>query len=370
MDDKKPIIFLVDDTPINLKLGKRVLEEQYKVITLDSGEQMFEALAFATPDLILLDVLMPGMGGFGAIKLLKSNEDTVDIPVIFLSSVTGVDEEYEGLTLGAVDYISKPFAPKLLLKRIEFHLLLQSQKQELETLNSDLTQIVSKQIKEKVDTRSFFSKYIDSSLINQFFMNRDDTANVAGTRQQVAVLFADVRGFTAMAESLDATPEIVVEVLNDLLEITATAIANNGGSVDKFVGDETMGLFNGYIAQDDYVFSAVKAAWEIIHGATEVLESIEKRVGIVLGFGIGIHCGEAIIGSIGPSFRKDYTAIGDTVNVASRLESQAGISEILISRSVCDELEGRVDAVSVGKMTLKGKKELVEVFLLNEIIQS
>jgi len=366
---KKHTIFLVDDTPINLKLGRKVLEEHYEVVALESGELMLEMLEHITPDLILLDVLMPGLGGYGTIKILKSAEKTAKIPVIFLTGVSGVEVEVEGLTLGAVDYVSKPFSPKLLLKRIELHLLLQDQRLEVERLNGDLTQIISKQIKEKIETRSFFSKYLDASLINQFFANREEfvSEESQGTRKQVAILFADVRGFTAMTEALSSTPEIVVEILNELLEITATAVYNNGGSIDKFVGDATMALFNGFVPQEDYIFSAVKAAWQIANGSKDILKTIKERVGISLAFGVGVHCGEAIIGSIGPSFRKDYTAIGDAVNVASRLESHAGRSEILISRSVFDSLKGRIEAESVGEMALKGKKELLEVYSVDSI---
>jgi len=144
-----------------------------------------------------------------------------------------------------------------------------------------------------------------------------------GSKKHIAVMFVDVRGFTPMTEGFRDTPELIVETLNEYLELTAGAVFGNGGSVDKFIGDATMALFNGFVPLDDYIYKAVKAADDMVQGAAELNASIKERYGIDIGFGVGIHCGEALVGNLGPSFRKDYTAIGDTVNTAARLESNA-----------------------------------------------
>ncbi|MCL2227516.1 MAG: adenylate/guanylate cyclase domain-containing protein [Oscillospiraceae bacterium] len=125
-----------------------------------------------------------------------------------------------------------------------------------------------------------------------------------------------------------------------------------------------MVLFNGFVPLEDYIYKAVKAAWDMVSGAAAVNESIRVHYGIDLAFGIGVHCGEAIVGNLGPSFRKDYTAIGDAVNTAARLESNAKESQVLISRDVFDALRGRIEAESVGEIPLKGKSVPLEVFLL------
>ncbi|MCL2216363.1 MAG: hybrid sensor histidine kinase/response regulator [Defluviitaleaceae bacterium] len=138
MPEARKNIFLVDDEIINLKMGKNALSDFYNVFALDSGESMLELLDVVLPDLILLDVNMPDMNGYEAIRQVKENERTAGIPVIFLTSINEKEMELKGLSMGAVDYITKPFSALLLLKRIEIHLLLESQKRELRFFNDNL----------------------------------------------------------------------------------------------------------------------------------------------------------------------------------------------------------------------------------------
>jgi len=142
MDNEKKLIILVDDNPANLRIGKNVLAEKYAVATAPSAEKMFSLLENNNPAMILLDVDMPEMNGYEAIKILKSKRQTKDIPVIFLTARTDSDDELEGLSLGAIDYIVKPFQPPLLLKRIEVHLLVEAQRKELQYFNKNLQKMV------------------------------------------------------------------------------------------------------------------------------------------------------------------------------------------------------------------------------------
>ena len=146
MDEQKTCVFIVDDNILNLNSGKSALQNKYTVITIPSGEKLFIALEKVKPDLILLDIDMPGMSGYDVIKGLKLNPETAGIPVIFLTGKVEADNELLGLTLGAVDYITKPFSQPLLLKRVELHLLLQKQKNELRELNGNLLGIVNDRI--------------------------------------------------------------------------------------------------------------------------------------------------------------------------------------------------------------------------------
>jgi len=142
MKERTNCIFLVDDNPIYLNSGKTVLQERYTVVTIPSGDKLLLTLEKTVPDLILLDVEMPGMSGYDVIKELKVNPQTTEIPVIFLTGKGEPENELLGLSLGAVDYITKPFSPPLLLKRIELHLLLQAQKNELRGFNENLVEKV------------------------------------------------------------------------------------------------------------------------------------------------------------------------------------------------------------------------------------
>ena len=224
------------------------------------------------------------------------------------------------------------------------------------------------QVVEKGRMRDIFKKYVDPKLVDVLIASVEAESNAVGRKKHIAVLFVDVRGFTPMTEALRDTPESIVEILNEYLELTSSAVFNNGGSVDKFLGDGTMALFNGFVPQEDYVYKAVKAAWDMVLGAEAVNASIKERLGVDLGFGVGVHCGEAIVGNLGPVFRKDYTAIGDTVNTAARLESSSARSQVLISREVCEVLEGRIKAESIGKIALKGKSEPMEVYKLTAVL--
>jgi adenylate cyclase len=221
---------------------------------------------------------------------------------------------------------------------------------------------------EKQKVRGIFMKYVDPKLVDKLIESGEADSNEVGALRDVAVLFVDVRGFTTMTEALKDNPETVVQILNEYLELTSASIFNNGGSVDKFIGDATMALFNGFVHLDDYEYKAVKAACDIVAGSADLCASIQDKYGVSVGFGIGVHCGKAIVGNLGPSFRKDYTAIGDTVNTTARLESNAQRSQVLISKEVYDRLGGRVKATSVGELPLKGKSEKLEIFAVDEIL--
>jgi len=147
---ERKIVFLVDDDITNLTVGKAALAEYYKVLTLDSGERLLEVLEKNIPDLILLDIEMPEMNGYETIKAIKNRKETKHIPVIFLTAKNDGDSELEGLSLGAIDYIAKPFSPPLLLKRIEVHLLVETQKQELRNYNDHLQEMVETKTKSVV----------------------------------------------------------------------------------------------------------------------------------------------------------------------------------------------------------------------------
>jgi len=154
METDRKTIFLVDDDITNLTVGDHTLSDFYNVFTINSGETLLKMLERRVPDLILLDVEMPEMNGYETIKRMKSNPKTHDIPVIFLTAQSAIENELEGLTLGAVDYILKPFSPPLLRKRIEMHLLVESQRQELIRFSNNLMDMVEEKTKNVVDLRN------------------------------------------------------------------------------------------------------------------------------------------------------------------------------------------------------------------------
>jgi len=154
MRDQRACVFLVDDNIVNLNAGKTALQQQYTVITIPSGEKLLLSIQKIKPNLILLDIDMPHMSGYDALKALKLNPETADIPVIFLTGKNEPEDEVLGLSLGAVDYITKPFSPSILLKRVELHLLLQAQKNELHEFNRNLLDMVEERTKDISDLQN------------------------------------------------------------------------------------------------------------------------------------------------------------------------------------------------------------------------
>ncbi len=204
-----------------------------------------------------------------------------------------------------------------------------------------------------------FKKYVAPQVLDQMRRDGELSIKLGGESREVAVLFVDIRGFTALSEVL--SPEQVVEMLNEYLALTTEAIFANGGTLDKFIGDATMAVFNAPIALPDYEAKAVQAALDIVQGASKVNVRIKEKIGREVSFGVGVHCGKAVVGNIGCETRMDYTAIGDTVNTASRLEGKALGGQVVISEELRKRLEGRILTEPLGGMVLKGKAEPMEV---------
>ena len=210
-----------------------------------------------------------------------------------------------------------------------------------------------------------FKQYVAPQVVEKISKDRDFELVLGGENRHIACLFVDIRGFTTMSESLK--PEEVVEILNEYLSLTTNSILQNGGTLDKFVGDATMAVFNAPFDLEDYIYKAVRTAWDMKAGADAVTEKFEKRFGKSVGFGIGVNCGEAVVGNIGCDFRMDYTAIGDTVNTAARLESNAKRGQILISREVYEAVKDRVEVTPIGEIPLKGKSQGVFVYQVDKV---
>jgi len=221
------------------------------------------------------------------------------------------------------------------------------------------------EIKRRKQIVGVFKQYMAPQIVDEISKKKDFKVELGGERRHIAVLFVDIRGFTTMSEVLK--PEEVVEILNEYLSLTTASIFNNKGTLDKFVGDATMAVFNAPLDLDDYIFRAVKTAWDMKAGSEALAEKFEKRFGRSVAFGIGVNCGDAVVGNIGCEFRMDYTAIGDTVNTAARLESNAKRGQILISQEVYDNVKDRVEVTPVGEIPLKGKEQGVFIYQVDNV---
>ncbi len=210
-----------------------------------------------------------------------------------------------------------------------------------------------------------FKKYVAPEIVDEISRKGDFHIKLGGENRDIAVLFVDIRGFTTMSEVLE--PEQVVEILNSYLALTTESIFKNKGTLDKFVGDATMAVFNSPFDLDDYEFRAVCAAWDIVQGGIALEGELMERFGRSVGFGVGVNCGPAVVGNIGCDFRMDFTAIGDTVNTAARLEANAKKGQVLISDVIYERVKDRVEVEEVGAIPLKGKSNEVFVYSVTGI---
>lgn len=210
-----------------------------------------------------------------------------------------------------------------------------------------------------------FKKYVAPEVVEEIAQKGNFEIQLGGEKRDIAVLFVDIRGFTTMSEVL--APEEVVAILNRYLNLTTNAIFKNKGTLDKFVGDATMAVFNSPFDLEDYVCKAVCAAMDIVEGGAALEKELLEKFGRTVGFGVGVHCGEAVVGNVGCEFRMDYTAIGDTVNTAARLESNAKKGQVLISDAVYERVKDRITVEEVGEIPLKGKSKGVFVYSVTSV---
>lgn len=205
-----------------------------------------------------------------------------------------------------------------------------------------------------------FRKYVAPQIVEELAGKGDFTIRLGGENRDIAVLFVDIRGFTTMSEALE--PERVVEILNEYLSLTTKSVFDNLGTLDKFVGDATMAVFNSPFDLPDYEYKAVCAALDIVKGGEKLEKVLYERYGRSVGFGVGVNCGPAVVGNVGCEFRMDFTAIGDTVNTAARLEANAKKGQVLISDVLYERLKGRILVNEIGVIPLKGKSNGVVVY--------
>lgn len=216
------------------------------------------------------------------------------------------------------------------------------------------------ELSERKRITSIFGRYVAPQVVNEILENGEDGLKLGGSRKDVTVLFVDIRGFTTLSESVE--PEQIVEILNEYLDLTANCIFDYGGTLDKFIGDATMAIYNAPLPLEDHSIQAVRSAWAMKEKSIALEKKLEERFGKSVKFGIGIHTGPAVVGNIGSKTRMDYTVIGDTVNTAARLESNAKPGQIIISESIYEQVKDHVHVRSLGDIHVKGKVNGISIY--------
>ena len=332
-------LLVVDDNKVNRLLLKRTLELMgHRIATAENGRVALETLRRDGCDLLLLDIEMPEMDGFQVLEQIRNDLQLRDVPVIVTSSLEGLDNVVRCIELGAEDYLQKPVNPVLLKARIGALL----EKKRLRDQQKELV-------------RRFATSEVAQDLQQSGFA-------LGGKLVRGTVMFSDIRGFTRLAES--QSPEDTIELLNTYYTLMFNAISGHGGIVSEIVGDGLMAIFGAPLPLPDHCEAAVRTALEMIEMIElfNVEQTAAGKPGIRIG--IGIASGEMVAGYTGTNERATYTCIGDTVNVASRLETQTKTAQraILIDGETFAGLRGLVATESLGPVTLRGKAQSVDVY--------
>lgn len=222
-----------------------------------------------------------------------------------------------------------------------------------------------KERKERNRVTSIFGRYVSKAVVAEILSNREDL-KVGGVRKDVSLMFVDIRGFTPLSEKME--PEEVINILNEYLDLCTKAVFKFEGTLDKFIGDGVMSIFGAPIAQADHAERAVRAALEMRKNADKLAADLEKKYGKSVYFGIGINSGPAVIGNIGSQDRLDYTAIGDTVNLAARLESNAKPGQILLSSETYERVKEIFECTQLEPIKVKGKEKPVEIYQVDRAL--
>jgi adenylate cyclase len=335
-------LLVVDDNKVNRLLLARSLELLgHKVASAENGRLALELLGRETFDLMLLDMEMPEMDGFQVMERLAADPARRDLPVIVTSSLEGVSHVVRCIELGADDYLHKPVNPVLLKARINSSL----EKKRLRDQQRDLIE-------------RFATSEVAADLQQSGFA-------LGGRHVLATVMFCDIRGFTTIAEA--QAPEETIELLNTYYTLMFDAISGQGGVVNQIIGDGLMAVFGAPLPLPDAPLAAVRAALGMIE-MIELLNIERTPIGKPpLAIGIGVGTGEVIAGYTGTQHRATYTCIGDTVNVAARLEAHTKVAQrgILIDGATCAALDGRIPTTALGAVQLKGKASAVEVFAVS-----
>jgi DNA-binding response OmpR family regulator len=325
MTDRKTIL-IVDDTPDNLSLLSSLLKSVYKTKIATNGQK---ALAIASsdnpPDLVLLDIMMPEIDGYEVCRRLKAGETTRDIPIIFLTAMSQAEDEQKGLEIGAVDYITKPINPSLLLARVNTHLRLKEANDFLKNQTEILEQKVQERTRQLSLTNEALTKFVPNELLHA--LGQDNILDVKlGDHMygEMTIMFSDIRSYTTLSETM--TPQEVFNFTNGFHNRMAPIIRYHHGFVQQFQGDGVLSVFPKN--PDDGLQSAIAILEKCEAYNQERIP--KKRYPIQLG--IGLHSGALMVGILGDSERWEAGVPSDTVNTAARMEGLTkyyGVSIVL-----------------------------------------
>ncbi len=344
---RPPRILIADDDWLNRDLLETYLTTAGgEVMAVSDGLTALEHARETPPDVALVDVQMPRMDGLSLCRELKNARETQFVPVIIVTALDSEEEKLKAIEAGADDFVSKPYNSVVLLTRVRSLLRLKKLNDEVESRNHLLRQVLN--------------RFVAEDVADTILTDPERYLKLGGEIRPVTVLFADISGFTAYTER-HSGPQ-VIETLNRLFPALSQVVFAHKGTFDKYLGDGLMAFYGAPVAAEDDAARALATAVEMQRVFGELREQVgEDFAGLSLS--IGLHSGEAIVGNVGSEEVMDYTVIGDVVNVAKRLQEEAGGDQILLSEATLSlaGAEGERDQRTV---RLTGRVEPITAYLI------
>ncbi|MEX2239480.1 MAG: response regulator [Burkholderiales bacterium] len=354
-------VLVVDDDADMVGFLARLLQSEGMLVeTAADGASALSLVSGTPPDLVLLDVMMPGASGFDVCRQLKGDEATALIPVVLVTSLEDSESRVRGIEAGADDFLSKPVKREELIARVKTLRRLHDTRKELESRR------LAAEVQRKEAIRKAFSRYISPRLADRIAEaagEQGDPFQGRAQRTNLVALFADLRGFTRLTEKNEVGE--VVGMLNEYFGILTDAAYQHDGTIFNMAGDSLLVGFNVPFPQPDAAERAWHTALEMVGRFAPVAAAWHSRLGLELGVGVGICAGEAIIGNVGSEHYASYTIIGNPVNTAARLMQMAAAGEVLVCGPVFERIRHLLSGHRVdgrGDVALRGRSEPIPVY--------
>jgi class 3 adenylate cyclase len=327
------------------------------VLTAEDGRQALDLIAARPFDLILLDIMMPGISGLEVLEELRRTYSVADLPIIMATAKDQGEDIVEALKLGANDYVTKPLDFPVVLARTETQLSLKRAMEEIRRLAAQL------EIRNRFIQQTF-GRYLSEEVVRRL-LETPEGLKLGGEKRQVTLMMADLRGFTAAADRF--TPEQVVRMLNKFLGTMADIITAYHGTIDEFIGDAILALFGAPEARPDDAARGAACA-VAMQLAMEEVNAFNRKEGLPeVQMGIAVHTGDVVVGNIGSQTRAKYGVVGSHVNLTGRIEGFTTGGQILVSQSTVDRAEGALHVGQKVTFEAKGFAEPITVYDLRGV---
>jgi len=355
-------ILVVDDQRANAEVLTEALRGRgYDVVSAADGQAALEQVRAVQPDMVISDILMPGMDGYELCAKLRAQPSTALLPIILVTSLDAHVERVKGLEVGADDFLSKPVNWEELFARVRSLLRVKSLQDELKELNQKLEQRVVEQVAQLHRLgrmKRFFSKPVAEAIV------AGGEELLEPHRRAITAVFLDLRGFTAFTDRAD--PDQVLELLRAYHATLGRTVDEFSGTLEHFAGDGVMIFFNDPLPVDRPAERAVRMALNLQQAFVPIAQAWAKH-GHEVGLSIGIAQGNATLGVIGFEERWEYAAIGNVPNLAARLCGAAQAGEILLDAPTEQDIAHVAGTEPVGQLNLRGFQQPVAAFRLKSL---